>query len=143
MKKLAILCVFALLAVSMAACGASLPNEMLDTTWEWQQLIETAPAGQSAILGSENYTIVFAKDGLYNVKADCNVLAGEYQATQDSLTLLPGPSTLAECGPESSYNQYVTFLSQVDGYKLEGGRLILTFGNGAGQMIFANAGPAK
>lgn len=143
MKTLTVLFVFVLLGVSLAACGSAAPNELLGTTWEWQQLIETSPAGQSAILGSENYTIVFNKDGLYNVKADCNVLAGEYKVTKDSLTLLPGPSTLAECGPESSYNQYVTLLAQVDGYKLEGGRLILTFGDGAGQMIFANAGPAE
>lgn len=143
MKKLVILSVFVLLAVSVAACGSGPPDEMLDTTWEWQQLVETSPASQSVILGSENYTIVFTKDGLYSAKADCNMLAGEYEAKKDSLTLSPGPSTLAECGPESSYDQYTTLLSQVDGYELEGGRLILTFGNGAGQMIFANAGPAQ
>ena len=143
MKRLLIASVFALLAVLMAACGSGLPDEMLHTLWEWQQLVETSPAGQSVILGSENYTIAFGEDGLYSAQADCNMVVGEYEAKKGSLTLSPGPSTLAECGPESSYGQYVTLLSQVDGYKLEGGRLILTFGNGAGQMIYAHAGPAQ
>lgn len=71
------------------------------------------------------------------------MLSGSYEVNGNSLTLLPGPSTLAECGPDSSYDQYVSLLGQVDGYEIENDKLILTFGDGAGQMIFANAGPAE
>jgi len=74
---------------------------MLDTTLEWQQLIETSPAAQSVIQGSENYTIVFNQDGIYNAKADCTMLSGAYEVNGSDLTLLPGPATPAECGPES------------------------------------------
>lgn len=109
---------------------------MLDTTWEWQQLIETAPAAQSVVPDSENYTIVFNQDGIYNAKADCNMVSGAYEIDGNSLTLLPGPTTLAECGPDSSYDLYVGLLGQVNGYEMENDGLILTFG--AGQMIFAN-----
>jgi heat shock protein HslJ len=144
MKKIIVLSILVLLAILLSACGGSgLPKEVLDTTWEWQQLTETSPASQSMIANSTNYTLVFNKNSLYNAKADCNMVQGEYEVSGDTLTLKAGPSTLAECGPESSYNQYVSLLSQVDGYKLENGKLVLTFGNGAGQMIFANVGAAK
>jgi hypothetical protein len=71
------------------------------------------------------------------------MLSGAYEVNGSNLTLLPGPSTLAECGPDSSYDQYVSLLGQVDGYEMENDRLVLTFGDGAGQMIFTNAGPAE
>ena len=143
MKKLITLTTIFLLAVLLTACSSGPPKEMLDTTWEWQQLTETSPAAQSVVPDSENYTIVFNQDGIYNAKADCNMLSGGYEVSGSSLTLLPGPSTLAECGPDSSYDQYVSLLGQVDGYEMENDKLILTFGDGAGQMIFANAGPAE
>ena len=146
MRKITTLSIsLVLLVVLLTSCsgGSGLPKEVLDTTWEWQQLIETNPAAQSMVANSANYTLVFAQDGLYNAKADCNMVQGEYEVSGDSLTLKAGPSTMAECGPESSYLQYVTLLSQVDGYKLENGKLVLTYGNGAGQMIFANVGTMK
>ena len=143
MKKSFLLATIFLCAALLTACSSGLPKAMLDTTWEWQQLIETQPAAQSVILNSENYTIVFNQDGIYNAKADCNMLSGGYEVDGSNLTLLPGPTTLAECGPDSSYDQYMGFLGQVDSYELETDRLILIFGDGAGQMIFANVGPAQ
>jgi heat shock protein HslJ len=144
MKKITALSILVLLAVMLSACGGSgLPKEVLGTTWEWQQLSETSPASQSMIANSANYTLGFNPDNLYVAKADCNIVQGEYEVSGDSLTLKAGPSTLAECGAESSYFQYVGFLAQVDGYRLENGKLVLTFGNGAGEIIFANVGMAK
>jgi len=143
MKKTIFVSLFVLSAILLSACGSGLPKDMLDTTWEWQQLIETAPAAQSMVADSENYTIVFTDDELYSAKADCNMLSGGYEVSGDSLTLLPGPSTMAMCPPESSHDLYVGLLAQVDGYELDGGKLILTFGDGAGQMVFANVGSAE
>jgi len=143
MKKLITLTTIFLFAALLTACSSGLPKEILDTTWEWQQLVETSPAAQSVILDSEIYTIVFNQDGIYNAKADCNMLSGAYEVNGSNLTLLPGPSTLAECGPGSSYDQYVSLLGQVDGYEMENDRLVLTFGDGAGQMIFANSGTVE
>ena len=79
MKKLILLTTTILFAALLTACSSGLPKEMLDTTWEWQQLVETQPAAQSVILNSENYTIVFDQDGIYNAKADCNMLSGGYE----------------------------------------------------------------
>lgn len=143
MKKLLTLTIVSLFTAMLTACSSGSPEELFDTTWEWQQLIETAPAAQSVVPDPENYTIVFNQDGIYNAKADCNMLSGAYEIEGNSITLLPGPSTLAECGPDSSYALYVGFLAQVEGYELVNNRLILIFGNDAGQMIFANAGAAE
>jgi len=144
MKRFSILSILVLLVVLLTACGSSgLPKEMLDTTWEWQQLTETMPASQSMIANSANYTLAFTADNFYSGKADCNMIQGEYEVSDESLTIKPGITTLAECGPDSSYNQYMDLLAQVDGYRLENGKLVLTFGNGAGEMIFANVGAAK
>ena len=123
MKKSILLATIFLCAVLLTACSSGLPKELLDNTWEWQQLIETQPAAQSVILNSENYTIVFNQDGIYNAKADCNMLSEDYEVDGSNLTLLPGPTTLAECSPDSSYDQYVGFLSQVDGYQMENDKL--------------------
>jgi heat shock protein HslJ len=143
MNKMIILTAIMLFTAILTACSSGLPKEILDTAWEWQQLIETQPAAQSVILDSENYTIVFNQDGIYNAKADCNMLSGGYEVDGSKLTLLPGPATLAECGPDSSYDQYISLLGQVDGYEMENDKLILTFGDGAGQMILVNAGAAE
>ena len=71
------------------AFRTDLPKAMLDITWEWIQLTETMPASQSVVADSENYNIMFSADDTYNAKADCNMLSGGYEATRDSLTLLP------------------------------------------------------
>ena len=141
-KTIVLTCTF-LFIILLAACSSGPPKELFDTTWEWQQLIETAPAAQSLVADSENYTIVFTQGGSYSAKADCNILSGAYEIDGNNLTLLPGPTTLAECGPDSSYDLYVSLLGQVDGFELENDRLILTFGDGAGQMGFANVGAAE
>ena len=47
MKKITVLSILVLLAVMLGACGSSgLSKDVLDTTWEWQQLTETMPASQ-------------------------------------------------------------------------------------------------
>ena len=71
------------------------------------------------------------------------MLSGVYEIDGSALTLLPGLTTLAECGPDSSYDLYVSLLGKVDGYKLQNSRLILTFGDGAGKMGFADAGATE
>jgi heat shock protein HslJ len=113
--------VFALVAVMLTACAASdLPREVLDTTWVWNEA---------------KYTITFKADGWFGAEADCNVLVGGYLVSGRTLTFRAGPSTMAECGPESAYHEFVTLLTQVDGYRVDGDELVLTYGDGAGEMV--------
>jgi hypothetical protein len=61
---------------------------MLYTTWEWQQLIESASTAQSVVPDSEKHTITFNQDGIYNAKTDCYVLSWGYEVDGNNLPLL-------------------------------------------------------
>ena len=43
------------------------------------------------------------------------MLSGAYQIDGSKRTLLPGPTTLAECGLDSCYDLYVNLLGKVSG----------------------------
>jgi heat shock protein HslJ len=116
--------------------------EIIDITWQWTELIETDPASQSLVPDPENYTLVLRSDGTYQVGADCNVSSGGYTLAGDRLTLLPGPTTLAECGPDSLYHLFLTTLGNVESLSVEDGRLILHLSDNTGRMVFRSAGPA-
>lgn len=47
---------------------------------------------------------------------------------------------LAECGLESIYCPYLFRLVQAEAYAIEDGKLVLTYGEGAGKLIFNNVG---
>ena len=118
-------------------------EQLVDILWQWVSLVETMPAAQSVIADSENYNLIFRADGTYSAKADCNQLAGSYELLGGRLTLEPGISTLAECGPDSSYDLYRSLLEQVDGVGLKDGVLVLLLAEDAGLMNFENAGEAQ
>jgi len=103
-------------------------------TWQWVGLRETMPAAQSLIPDPQNYKVTFNEDNTLNIKADCNIAMGSYQLSGDQLTISMGPTTLAECGPESSYNQFLTLLEQAAGVGMGYGNLVITLANGAGEM---------
>ncbi len=117
-------------------------EELVDTLWQWVSLVETMPASQSMIADSENYNLVFRTDGTYSAKADCNQLQGSYELLGSQLRIEPGISTLAECGPDSSYNLYLSLLGQVDEVGTRDGVLVLVLAQDAGIMNFENAGEA-
>jgi len=141
MKKITILSILVLLTVLLTACGGSdAPPELLDTTWEWTELVVTNPASQSAIADPPNYTIFFSSDGFVDVEADCNFVQGKYDISGDSLTFKVDAPELAECGIESIYCPYLFRLVQAEKYAIEDGKLVLTFGDDAGKLIFNNVG---
>ncbi|MFN2265849.1 MAG: META domain-containing protein [Anaerolineales bacterium] len=117
-------------------------DDLVDILWQWVSLIETMPASQSMIADSENYNLVFRADGTYSAKADCNQLMGSYELLGSQLRLEPGISTLAECGPDSSYDFYRSLLEQVDGVGTRDDVLVLVLGEDAGIMNFENSGAA-
>ena len=128
--------------------GAGSPDRILDTTWQWAGLTETQPAGQSVVPDPENYTIVFRRDGQFEVRADCSTGSGTYILEDKRLTLELGPMTpdtgsAASCGEESLHDQYLQLLGQVSGYRWEDGWLVLILGDETGRMIFSHGGPAE
>ena len=153
MKKITLFSIFVMLAVMLASCGGtdvpteepdtSLPDEMLDTIWEWTEIVVKDPdEWSSPIADPPNYTVFFTSDGFSDVEADCNFIQGQYEVAGESLDFSVGAPTFSICGPETASCQYLVYMSQVDSYRLEDGKLILPFGDGTGELIFSAVGAA-
>jgi heat shock protein HslJ len=103
--------------------------------WTWQRFL----SGNGDLIevdDSTRYTLALGLDGTYHVEADCNVSGGTYTLTEGSLVLELGPTTLAECGPDSLSERYLTLLGNVRTYVLEGEQLYLDLWADGGQMVF-------
>lgn len=162
MKKIIYLTAFLLILAVMTACGgAETPteeptevpptpepqvevvtlDEIIDTTWQWANLVETEPASQSVVPNPEDYIIVFLADGSVNIQADCNVVQGSYFQEGSSLIIELGPSTRAFCGEESQDQQYLELLDQVSSFGMLAGDLQLTGENFT--LGFKDGGPVE
>lgn len=126
-------------ACSGAAAGTSEPPELLGRVWQWQEYVDMGEVSDIKVDDPATYTLEFLPDGTYKVVADCNLSSGRYTVDGSLLTLEPGPTTLAECGPESLYDQYLSHLGDVVTFVLEGGKLFLNLKMDAGNMVFAAA----
>jgi heat shock protein HslJ len=114
-------------------------NAIANIIWQWRDLVETQPTGQSNLPNPEDYMIGFRYDGSVTVQADCNNLLGSYELQGGKITITLGPTTMVDCGEESLDQQFLTFLEAVDSYRLEGSRLELYSKNGAA-LGFVNGG---
>jgi heat shock protein HslJ len=109
--------------------------------WQYEQYQDMVELNDMTVSNPENYELILWTDATYNIKADCNVGNGSYTMSGTSLSLMPGPMTLAECGPDSLGNQFLEQLSYVRTYVTDEGQLVLNLFADAGNMIFTNAGP--
>jgi heat shock protein HslJ len=126
--------------------GASPPAELLGRTWKLTGITSMTPAFQGVVpaVDQANYTIEFQADGRFTAKADCNEVAGTYEVHRGgtdpsssgaanlppgpgggSMTILPGPSTLAACPPGSLADLFVLGLGNVGGFGIADNQLTL------------------
>ena len=110
--------------------------EIQNIEWRWSALSETEPAAQSIVPDPENYTLVMWEDNTYNFVADCNTGSGSYTRAGNFITLEPGVITLAECGPDSLYDQYLELLANVESFGMGEDGLELYLLDGAGTIFF-------
>jgi len=99
---------------------------MTNVEWRW-----TAADDPSA------YTITFLDNGLFQVRADCNVASGGYVVEGPNLSLVAGPVTLAECPPGSLFDQFLDNLTLVTSFASDSESLVLTLGETGIDMVFA------
>lgn len=116
------------------------PDWIVGLLWKWERF--TDPSGKNDIVVDDplKYTLQLLHDGTFRFKADCNVGSGTYTLSGSSMTLKLGAATLAECGPDSLYDEYLAYLGDVVSYALNGGKLVLNLKAGAGSMILAQDG---
>lgn len=126
------------------AAWADTHGEIIGIQWQWAELTETEPAGQSVVPDPENYVLVLIADGSVSIKADCNQVLWTYTLDGTNLTFNTlGPSTLAFCGEESLDQQFLDLLGKGGTVSVEDDRLVLELNDNAGRMVFNNGGPAE
>ncbi|MEE4193878.1 MAG: META domain-containing protein [Anaerolineae bacterium] len=110
--------------------------ELVGTTWQWIRFDDMGEINNLDVEDPTSYTLLLDADGRYHLKADCNMVSGDYTLDGSSLSFAPGLTTLAECGPDSYYDRYLTHISNVATYVMEDGILYLNLWADGGNMVF-------
>ena len=114
-------------------------SDISGITWLWERFDDTAEINNIVVDDPTLYTFILNTDGTYAVKADCNLASGSYSLEGNSIKFEAGPTTLAECGPESLYNNFLNDLSNVVTFVIDGNKLYLNLWADAGNMVFIQA----
>src|SRR4051812_9866339 len=111
--RLSVILLIALSALVAACSGGG--SQLTGTTWQLTAVTEKVPAFQGVVPADQQaqYTILFNTDGSFNASADCNQLSGSYTTSGSSMTITPGPMTMAFCGEQSLDSIYVHMLGEV------------------------------
>jgi heat shock protein HslJ len=110
---------------------------MIDILWMWERFDDPADRSDIVVVDPSKYTLHLLPDGTFRFKADCNAGTGTYTTCDGSrFTLELGASTLAECGPDSLYDEYLGALGDVASYAMDEGKLVLNLEADAGNMVF-------
>lgn len=147
MKNIARLLGIAML-VTTTACGSSTSiksasiEEIVDIVWQWSEWVENESADQSVVPNPEDYTLILEANGGFQAQVDCNMVQGSYTVNGDEIRFELGPTTLAECGPESLYNQFLELLSKVESFGIRADEFVMVLGSDEGEMVFQNGGSA-
>lgn len=111
---------------------------LTDIPWEW--VGTTSPSGLAPVGDPSRYIILFNTDGTANIKADCNSVHATYTTDGSSISITPGPSTMAACPPDSQDAQFMNQLSNAAIYFIDGGNLYIDLFADAGTMRFVPQG---
>ena len=139
-KKSLGLAALIIITMILSACGGA-SNSLLNTEWQWFSI--TSGIAKDYVDNPEDYVLVFYEDGTFNGTVDCNVIAGSYEIVNGRLTMALGPTTLAECGPDSQYESLIGKLDLVDSYEVEDSKLTLFLVDGSTRLGFVDGGPAE
>ena len=80
--------------------------ELIGITWSWLgSSYNNDTRSEVAVPG--DFTITFNADGSFNGKADCNNFSGSYTLQGSSISIRPGPMTMAICPQQALVDQYL------------------------------------
>jgi heat shock protein HslJ/uncharacterized protein YraI len=115
------------------------PTALLNKLWAWERRLNPDTNAEEKIADPSRYTLSFNLDNTFEFRADCNLGSGSYMADESGqIQLELGPVTLAECGPESRYQDMIDMLGAVQEYSFEedGEVLVLSGPVGSPQDYF-------
>ena len=96
------------------------PDDLLDKLWTWERHFIPETNLEERIDDPSSYTLTFNPDDTYAFQADCNLGSGSFTATETGqIQFEAGPLTLAECGPDSHYQEMLNTLGSAQEYKFE------------------------
>jgi heat shock protein HslJ/uncharacterized protein YraI len=96
------------------------PDDLLNQLWTWERHYIPETNLEERIDDPNRYTLTFNPDNTYAFQADCNLGGGNFTATETGqIQFEAGPLTLAECGPDSHYQDMLTTLGEAQEYKFE------------------------
>ena len=144
MKNLKLIAVILLaLLVSLAACSNQAQEEtemdITGITWQWLRFEDSTGSNNIEVSDPTSYNLILISDGSYNANVDCNQVIGSYTLEGNSITFVPGFTTLAECGPESHYYTFLDQLTKVATFVMDGDNLVLNLSADGGNLVFAPA----
>jgi heat shock protein HslJ len=138
MRKLTMIALAVGVAALLTGCSSgSSGSGLTGKTWQLTAITQKTPAFQGVVPAADqaNYTIEFKSDGTFSAKADCNQLAGTYTTSGSSLTIVPGPMTMAACPEGSLSSQYVAALATAASYAIANSQLTITLADG-GTLVY-------
>ncbi|QPK63570.1 META domain-containing protein [Methylomonas sp. LL1] len=97
-------------------------------------------SGNGSVDDPNRYTLILLPNKFYKAKADCNRMQGSYVLDGKQIKLAPGAATLAECGPESMYAQYLRYLTEAVSFEINEDDRQLKLNLPKGRMMFENGG---
>jgi len=119
--------------------ASPLEPTLTGTPWEWVSTTDPAQ-GTVAVNDPSHYIILFNENGSAAIKADCNNVGATYTTEGNNISIVPGPSTMAACPPDSLDSQFLAQLSAAAIYFIEGGNLYLDLPADSGTMRFVPQG---
>jgi len=122
------------------APAESVDSPLTASSWRWEQF--TNPAEQLEVPEPNKYTLaLIASSDMAVIYADCNTILGTYKTEGKTLKIDLGTATLAECGPESLSDRFLTYLQDELIYDLVDGNLLLDLPADAGTLKFSPYDP--
>jgi len=118
-------------------------DNISNIVWMWEGFEDSADQDDIKVEEPDRYTLTLGPDDQALIKADCNQVTAAYTLKDSDISFELGPSTMAFCGEESLDQQYLAMLDQVVTWVLsDDDEFVLNLRVDAGNMIFANGGPA-
>ncbi|MCA9868013.1 MAG: META domain-containing protein [Anaerolineae bacterium] len=112
-------------------------QSLVGPTWLWTGT--TTPVEIIDVAGSSRYTIDFFEDGTAGIGADCNRVIATWTADGQSITITPGPSTLAACPDDSQADAFIQQLSNAAVFFFQGDDLFIDQVASAGTLRFTTS----
>lgn len=143
----------AVMAVASAGCdvfGEDDDRALVGTVWQLEAFLSDAafPPSDEALCSlegvdcvddSRSYTATFRADGEIGVQADCNVCGGTYERNAGALSISGLVCTEVACERGSRGAGFASALTEAQGYRIDGGRLLIAWGEGRGLLLQATS----